>query len=327
MKEDSIHGALLIHKHAGVSSFGIIQELQRLLHAQKSGLKRKDLPKLGHGGTLDPFATGLLIVLIGRGVKLARYFLGSAKTYEGTMCFGATTEPGDDTAPLSERCESVPESLPLIQAMADQMAQSPYLQTPPMFSAKKQNGKPLYLLAREGIEVEREPKLCHLYDFQIRHYEKPQAQFQVSCSSGTYVRSLAQDLAKQLGSLAYLTQLHRTACGIFTLENALTTQQVQEALAQGENLGHLPCFVPFDRLLDGYPQAPITPAEKEALIQGKQEGLLQMCARAQFRSSPKSRSGQTQDCVALTEKESLVAVARRTDHIWSIERVFVSDQS
>src|ERR1700709_1972332 len=101
-----MNGALLINKHAGVSSFGIIELLQRQL-METQGIKRRDLPKLGHGGTLDPFATGLLIVLVGRAVKLARYFLCSNKGYEGTVLFGETTIPGDPTAPISETSDNI----------------------------------------------------------------------------------------------------------------------------------------------------------------------------------------------------------------------------
>ena len=98
---DRLSGALLVNKHEGTSSFGVIEELQREL-ASRFQMKRKDFPKMGHGGTIDPFATGLLVVCVGKAVKLARYFLGGTKSYEGTMLFGKTTVPGDPTSPVSE---------------------------------------------------------------------------------------------------------------------------------------------------------------------------------------------------------------------------------
>src|SRR5436190_3161938 len=133
-----MHGALLVDKHAGVSSFGVIELLQREL-CKQSGLRRKDLPKIGHGGTLDPFATGLLVVCVGRAVKLARYFLGSDKGYEGVFRFGETTVPGDPTAPISESTTHLPaaDSLPELRTLAAKLASHPYLQIPPMHSAKK----------------------------------------------------------------------------------------------------------------------------------------------------------------------------------------------
>src|SRR5262245_16579515 len=150
-----MNGALLIHKEAGISSFGVIERLQKHLLNSVDGPrpKRKDLPKLGHGGTLDPFATGLLIVLVGRAVKLARYFLGAPKSYEGVIQFGKTTVPGDPTAPISETSETIPQTHEEIREIAHRLTLQPYLQTPPMHSAKKRNGKPLYELARAGIEV------------------------------------------------------------------------------------------------------------------------------------------------------------------------------
>src|SRR3954462_4957355 len=161
-----MHGALLVDKHAGISSFGVIELLQREL-CNHWGVRRKELPKIGHGGTLDPFATGLLVICVGRGVKLARYFLGSDKGYEGVIRFGETTVPGDPTAPISETSPNLPTSLEDLRAMAAKLTLQPYLQTPPMHSAKKKDGRPLYELARLGIEVERDPKLCTLRTFEI----------------------------------------------------------------------------------------------------------------------------------------------------------------
>ncbi|MGK5088703.1 tRNA pseudouridine(55) synthase, partial [Bdellovibrionota bacterium FG-2] len=128
-----MNGALLIRKEPGLSSFGVVDALKsQLIQIRK--IKPKDLPKLGHGGTLDPFATGLLIVCVGRGVKLARYFLGSRKEYEGLMKFGETTIPGDPTAPISERTDHIPESIEPLQDLARRLTMQPYLQIPPMHS-------------------------------------------------------------------------------------------------------------------------------------------------------------------------------------------------
>src|SRR4051812_5939989 len=209
-----MHGALLVDKHAGVTSFGVIEMLQKEL-CNHWGVRRKELPKIGHGGTLDPFATGMLVICVGRAVKLARYFLGSDKGYEGIIRFGETTVPGDPTAPISATTLNLPASdaLPALRDLAGKLTAQPYLQTPPMHSAKKKDGRPLYELARQGIEVERDPKLCHLRAFEISSYEPSRAAFSLSCSTGTYVRTLAQDYGKMLGSLALLESLRRVASG------------------------------------------------------------------------------------------------------------------
>jgi tRNA pseudouridine55 synthase len=309
-----MNGALLVHKHQGVSSFGIIELLQKPLY--ESGLKRKDLPKFGHGGTLDPFATGLLIVLVGKGVKLARYFLGSQKVYEGTIRFGETTIPGDPTAPISETSSHIPGSIEEVQTEAVRFCQEPYFQVPPMHSAKKVNGKPLYELARQGIEIEREPKLCQIGPFEILSYNSPHAQFRVHCSSGTYVRTLAKDLAKKLGTVALLDTLHRTSSGTFSIQNAWTVEQIVAAGSQGQKWDQLPCWVPFDHLLQGYAKVAATPEEKTALLQGQQHILPGILSRASLDST------QKEDRIGIYCSDQLIAVAAKFDHLWGIERVF-----
>jgi tRNA pseudouridine55 synthase len=241
-------GALLINKHADVTSYGIINLLKhQLIHQQR--YSPKHLPKLGHGGTLDPFATGLLIVLVGPSVKLARYFLGSTKSYQGVFKFGETTVPGDPTDPISEKCETVPTSLSDLKTLAQKVATQEYQQIPPMHSAKKRNGKPLYKLARQGLVVEREPKLCHLYEFEILGYDQPRAEFHLKCSSGTYVRTLAQDFGKWSGSLALLETLHRLASGKFSVKEAMTFQEISHAGQNGMMWDRLPCWIPYEKLV------------------------------------------------------------------------------
>ena len=325
-------GALLINKHPDITSFGIIDQLQHQWMEQK-GVKRRDLPKLGHGGTLDPFATGLLAVCSGRAVKLARYFLGATKHYEGIIKFGETTVPGDPTSPISERSDVLPKSLQEIRDLAHRLTLQPYQQTPPMHSAKKHHGKPLYELARAGIEVEREPKTCHLLKFEILSYENARATFRLVCTSGTYVRTLAQDLGKILGTVALLEELKRTGVGIFKLDQAWTTAQIAEATAQGKDWSELPCWVPFDRLLDGYHQAHATSDEARALQQGRgavlfnilkrvEPGVAANVAPVQHSEITTMSDEQAQSCMAIYEGQKLIAVARRAEGVWSIERVF-----
>src|SRR5262249_14744491 len=150
--------------------FGVIERLQRALR-EATGLRRSELPKLDHGGTLDPFATGLLVVAVGPGVKLAQYLLGPDKAYEGVIRVGETTVPGAPTEPPSQRPERWRRDLGDVRLAAAEFMRSEYLQTPPMHSAKKQDGKRLYELAREGVEVERPPKACRIHRFEILSYD------------------------------------------------------------------------------------------------------------------------------------------------------------
>lgn len=326
-----MNGGLLINKHARVSSFGIIEELQRILMAQ-TGLKRRALPKLGHGGTLDPFATGLLIVCVGDAVKLSRYFLGSEKWYEGVMRFGETTIPGDPTAEISEKApiplSIIDRGLAPLQELATQMTKEPYFQTPPMHSAKKVNGRPLYELARQGIEIEREPKRCQLYQFNIidesigQNYRQGndenkfnkfndnncsilRVKFKVHCSSGTYVRTLAQDFARRLGTVGMLDSLERTIISKFSVSNAWSTRQLAEEGAEVKGWDELPCWIPFDRLLDGLERLSATREEAQALISGKQNVLFNILRRGNLLSGEMNNHLP----VAIYEEDRLVAVA------------------
>ncbi len=312
------HGALLIDKPAGISSFGIIEQIQKTMRA-RWGWKRSELPKMGHGGTLDPFATGLIVLGVGRGVKLSRYFLGSEKTYEGVFKFGETTASGDPTNEVTERCEQLPESRERLQILASQLCAQDYLQTPPMHSAKKVDGKRLYELARQGLEVEREARACRLTNFEIGALEGVHATFKVSCSSGTYIRTLAQDLGRLAGSLGMLESLRRTASGNFEVQDARPLSEILEIVGSGdwESLLVSRAFVPFREVMLRYPHAMATVTEAQMIRRGRQEALDGILSR--------SRDAQSRaPFLAIFEETagSLVAVARKENHLWNLERVF-----
>ncbi|MBI2711305.1 MAG: tRNA pseudouridine(55) synthase TruB [Bdellovibrio sp.] len=327
-------GAFLIDKPEGISSFGVIELFQKYWwETNGTRPKRKHMPKFGHGGTLDPFATGLLIVLTGRAVKLARYFLGSTKTYTGLIRFGETTIPGDPTSPVSEKSDTLPQSIDEIQNQAAFFCSKPYLQTPPMHSAKKVNGRPLYELARQGVEIERKQKSLTLHSFEILSYSAPHAKFHLRCSSGTYVRTLTQDLAKSLGTVGMLDSLRRVESGPFKIDNAWTPDLILKTLADlkvwavqstsspdlPDLTAALPCFVPFDRLLDGFKFSSATQEEAESLRNGRQNVLFNLLKK---QNPPRIPCIEKEDCLAIYHQESLIAVARREEQGWSIERVF-----
>lgn len=301
------NGAILVNKHPGITSFGIIERL-----------RTGNVP-MGHGGTLDPFATGLVVILVGKAVKLARYFLGAMKSYEGTIEFGITTLPGDPTAPISESSEIIPDSLDELRELAHSFTLQDYSQIPPMYSAKKKNGKPLYLLARAGIEIERPPQTCHLYEFQISDYQKPHAFFKLTCSSGTYVRTLAQDFGKRKGSLALLRSLNRTGSGVFDLKDAWSVDEIIQATQSGKTYDQLPCWIPIENLLKGYAKVDLTPQERQSILQGKNNILPFLIER---RELPIHRSSEKEDCTVLYCDGQLIGVIRKNQADWRIERVF-----
>jgi tRNA pseudouridine55 synthase len=206
----TLDGAILVDKPSGPTSHDVVDAIRR-----KFGIK-----KVGHCGTLDPNATGLLIIVLGRGTKLSERLMGDDKVYEGTIKFGETTDSYDSDGELTA-------SLPVLPMTLDQLNEEAakfigdLMQVPPMVSAIKKNGVPLYKLARQGIEVEREPRLIHIYNFRFTGYEEPLGQFRVACTKGTYIRSLAHDLGQKLGCGAHLTTLRRSGSGKFDVTDAL----------------------------------------------------------------------------------------------------------
>ncbi len=207
---ETLDGALLIDKPAGPTSHDIVAAIRRHFH----------IDKVGHAGTLDPAATGLLIILLGKGTKLSEKLMGSDKVYEGTGRFGETTDSYDADGEIVSSLPVPPLTLEELNAFADQFI-GDQMQTPPMVSAIKKNGVPLYKLARKGVEVERKPKLIHIYKFRFTDYNEPQGRFRVACTKGTYVRSLIHDLGQKVGCGAHLCQLRRVASGQFDVKDAI----------------------------------------------------------------------------------------------------------
>jgi tRNA pseudouridine55 synthase len=229
----ALDGAILVDKPAGPTSHDVVDAIRR-----KFGIK-----KVGHCGTLDPNATGLLIIVLGRGTKLSERLMGDDKVYEGTIKFGEETDSYDSDGELTA---SLPVPLLTLDQLNEEAAKfiGDEMQIPPMFSAIKKNGVPLYKLARKGIEVEREPRLIHIYNFRFTEYTEPLGQFRVACTKGTYIRSIAHDLGQKLGCGAHLTTLRRSASGKFDVADALPLDTILKlTTAELEK-----CVMPFLKL-------------------------------------------------------------------------------
>jgi tRNA pseudouridine55 synthase len=211
----ALDGALLIDKPAGPTSHDVVDIVRR-----DFGLK-----KVGHCGTLDPNATGLLILVLGRATKLSEKLMGDDKVYEGTMKLGVTTNSYDSDGEVLEAKPVPPLTLEQLNAQAATFV-GDQMQMPPMVSAIKKDGVPLYKLARQGVEVEREPRFIHIYNFRFTEYAEPLGHFSVACTKGTYVRSLAHDLGQKLGCGAHLSGLRRVVSGQFDVADAVTLEDV-----------------------------------------------------------------------------------------------------
>lgn len=213
---DALDGAVLIDKPAGPTSHDIVDEI-------RDGFAIK---KVGHCGTLDPNATGLLIMLLGRGTKLSEKLMSDDKVYSGWIKFGETTNSFDTDGEILETRPVPPLSVDTLNEAAESFI-GDIMQEPPMVSAVKVGGVPLYKLARQGKEVERKSRLIHIYNFRFTLYEEPYAFFRVACTKGTYVRSLAHELGRKLGCGAHLATLRRVSSGKFDVADAI---QYEEAL-------------------------------------------------------------------------------------------------
>lgn len=212
---DPLDGAILVDKPAGPTSHDVVDNIRRQFGIRKAG----------HAGTLDPAATGLLIVLLGRGTKLSERLMADDKVYCGTMKFGETTSSYDADGELVSSLPVPPLTLEQLNAAAEAFV-GDQMQTPPMVSAVKIEGVPLYKLARKGLEVERKARLIHIYSFRFSDYTEPRGQFRVACTKGTYVRTLAHDLGQKLGCGAHLATLRRVVSGKFDVSDAIEYEEL-----------------------------------------------------------------------------------------------------
>jgi len=211
-------GVLIVDKEEGETSFSVVRKVKKLLQVRK----------VGHGGTLDPFATGLLLVLVGQGTKLSPYLMAGDKTYLGTMTLGTETDTLDRTGRVTN-VKPVPElDLALVRESA-KIFVGETEQTPPSFSALKVQGKRAYSLARKGLRVTLEKRRVRIVELTVLSQDLPDVTFRVVCSSGTYVRTLAADLGKALGVGAHLKALRRTSIGPYRIEDALGSGELEAA--------------------------------------------------------------------------------------------------
>lgn len=228
-----VHGVLLLDKAAGHSSNDVLNQAKRLLNAEKAG----------HTGTLDPFATGLLPLCFGEATKFAQDLLEADKTYETTVHLGLTTTTGDTEGEIIATLP-VDVTRAQIEAVLPQF-RGPILQTPPMYSALKRDGKPLYEYARAGITLEREARPLTIHLLEFIDYQAPLLRLRISCSKGTYIRVLGEDIGTALGCGGHLQALRRTRVGDLLLDHAVTLEAL-EAIPAAARAASL---APVDALL------------------------------------------------------------------------------
>lgn len=247
-------GIFNIDKAVGMTSHDVVARVRRLTRQRR----------VGHAGTLDPAASGVLPVCLGQATRVAEYLSESGKCYRAVVVFGAVTDTYDAqgevlrSAPVHLTREQIAEALPAFLGQQMQM--------PPLYSAIKLAGQPLYKLARAGIEAERQARPIHISRLELLDWQPPELTLEVGCSKGTYIRSLAYDLGERLGCGAHLGSLVRLRSGPFTLDESLTLEELAQALEDGSWINHL--YAPDEALLDR--QAVIVgPATEKRLLLGQ----------------------------------------------------------
>lgn len=215
---NELSGVILVNKHKGVTSFDIVFKIRRLFGTKK----------VGHTGTLDPLATGVLPVLVGRSAKAAEYLLSENKKYIATLKLGITTDTEDITGNILSKCDTLPTKIEFFDACKS--FEGEIQQVPPMYSALKVNGQKLVDLARKGIEVERKARKITIFSILPKVINEAEGlyEIEVACSKGTYIRTLCADIGAFLGCGATMTELQRTESGNFKIENAYTIEELEK---------------------------------------------------------------------------------------------------
>ncbi|UCE21732.1 MAG: tRNA pseudouridine(55) synthase TruB [Candidatus Aminicenantes bacterium] len=233
-------GLILVNKSQGITSHDVVVQIRNILGTQK----------VGHYGTLDPLATGLVVVAVGKTTRLFPFYSKKDKTYTGRMRLGFTTDTFDSTGkPTSTEPKKLPQKAEVLKAMKKFVGEIE--QIAPPYSAKKYKGKPLYELVRKNKKFELRPSQISIHFFDLVNYTPPELEFRVGCSSGTYIRSLAHDLGLRLGCGAHLSELNRTTVGNFHMDDSLDLDKIKQLNSQGQIEEFL---IPLELLLPEFPK-------------------------------------------------------------------------
>ncbi|RFU47998.1 tRNA pseudouridine(55) synthase TruB [Paraburkholderia sp. DHOC27] len=297
----ALDGVLLLDKPIGLSSNDALIRAKRLYLAKKAG----------HTGTLDPLASGLLPLCFGEATKFSQDLLEADKTYEATMRLGIRTTTGDAEGEAVETRDVTCDQAAVLAALT--RFRGEIVQVPPMYSALKRDGKPLYEYARAGQVVEREGRQVTIHALELLACALPDVTFRVTCSKGTYVRTLAEDIGEALGCGAHLVALRRTGVGALTLENAVTLEALSNA-AEGERDAWLQ---PVDALLSTFPTVQLDTEATRRFLHGQRLPLTQLALSDEAAAAERVR-------VYSSDERKLLGVAKVGEGVLAPERLVVS---
>ena len=247
-------GILNINKSAGKTSFGVVAMVKRLTGERHAG----------HAGTLDPDATGVLPVCLGKGTRIIEFLIDTTKIYRAVIELGKATDTYDAAGKITLQGDASDIDVTRLE-LALESFRGAIRQTPPMYSAVKHKGQKLYELARAGIEIERKSRVVTIHRLVLLDWQPPLVTLEIECSKGTYIRSLANDLGELLGCGAYLKELVRTRCGIFDISDAVSLPQLEEAIKQGDWQQFLH---PIDSVLKDFPSLVVDEVGEAAIKTG-----------------------------------------------------------
>lgn len=294
-------GIILVDKEPGASSFRIVEKIKGLIKAKK----------VGHAGTLDPFATGVLIILLNQGTKLSPFLMSHDKVYRASLKLGIETDTQDLTGRIIDKKDIGNLTYEMIKRRTTQFIGT-IKQVPPSYSAVHYNGKRAYELARNGIAIDLRPKDVRIDYINILSVNLPYVCLEVGCSTGTYIRALAADLGRSLGIGAHLTSLRRIKSGPFHVDDALTLMQIDHHLSNN-TIGEM--IIPLRNALNGMMEVYITDELAEKIRNGYQPSSGEL-------SSERISSFNSNDYLKAITGEELVAILKEGENVYNIIKVF-----
>lgn len=278
-KGRNVNGIVVLNKEQGLTSNAALQQIKKLYEANKAG----------HTGSLDPLATGVLPLCLGEATKVSQFLLDSDKKYRTRIKLGVRTDSGDSEGAVIESCEDFKIKRSTVEKALAQF-RGPIAQIPPMYSALKVNGVPLYKMARKGEVIEREPRQVTIYEIELTAFADDEIELEIACSKGTYIRTIADDLGQSLGCGAHIIALHRTQAGVFTEQDCvsrqfLETQKEQSGLDAIDQL-----LIPMDEAIGDLPEVVLPSITASCIKKGQavlvrhlpEEGLVRLYEEEQF---------------------------------------------